>query len=149
MSTKEKIGKRIREKREEKGWSLSKLADETEALSKSRISNYEHGRRTPGPDEAIALARALKCTPAYILCLDDGNNQAPVNLKYTEQPSVSEPDSSYKIETESDLFELIDIYKKLPPEYRKQVIESAEKIAGAHGLNEFKKSKLESRKKTG
>lgn len=69
---KERIGARIKELRELKGWSLGRLAIETgDRLKKSAISNYEQGIRMPGPEEAILLAEALGESPAHILCLDD------------------------------------------------------------------------------
>lgn len=69
---KERIGARIKQLRELKGWSLGKLAIETgDRLKKSAISNYEQGTRMPGPEEAILLAEAMGESPAHILCLDD------------------------------------------------------------------------------
>lgn len=69
---KRRIGARLQELRDLKGWSLEQLARETrDRLKKSRISNYEQGTRLPGPEEASILGEALGEAPAHILCLDD------------------------------------------------------------------------------
>lgn len=67
-----RIGQRIQELRNLKGWSLSKLAVQTsDRLTKSQVSNYEQGARMPGPEEATVIGEALGESPAHILCLDD------------------------------------------------------------------------------
>lgn len=71
VSLKEEIGRRIRDARNRKGWSQEELARETGWLKKSRIGNYEQGTRTPGPEEARALANPLGVSAAWILCVDD------------------------------------------------------------------------------
>lgn len=72
MDYKKEIGRRIRAAREEKGWKLRELAEATEGVvSVSRLNNYEHGTRMPGPSEAVRLGRALDKRPAYILGVDD------------------------------------------------------------------------------
>ena len=72
MDYKEKIGKRIREAREDRGWKLRELSEATDNLiSISRLNNYEHGARMPGPHEAVVLGKALGKRPAYFLGVDD------------------------------------------------------------------------------
>lgn len=72
LTLKEKIGRRLRAAREKAGLTLEEVAAKTKGLTVSRISNYEQGTRQPGPDEAIALARALgTISAASILCVDD------------------------------------------------------------------------------
>lgn len=67
------IGERIREAREDKGWSLARLSTEIAGvLSPSRISNYEQGTRLPGPREILILSKALGKDPAYLMCLEGG-----------------------------------------------------------------------------
>ena len=73
MNFKKEIGKRLAEAREDKGWSLAKLSEETSrVLSASRISNYEQGERLPGPREILILSKALGRDPAYLMCLEGG-----------------------------------------------------------------------------
>lgn len=70
MDFKKEIGRRIAAERNRCGYSLEELSHRTQGiLSKSRISNYEQGTRMPGPQEAIALATALGCDAAYLMCL--------------------------------------------------------------------------------
>lgn len=71
MNIKEKIGSRIAKIRKEKGLTIKELSLLTENLKPPRISNWEHGSRSPGPEEALKLAKALDVSPAYLLCLTD------------------------------------------------------------------------------
>ena len=72
MELTKKIGKRLRDARKAQKLSLAALGARTNALSKSRISNYEQGIRRMGLEEAQELARALGTVSAtYLLCLDD------------------------------------------------------------------------------
>jgi transcriptional regulator with XRE-family HTH domain len=72
MELTKKIGLRLREARRAQGLSLAELARRTNALSKSRISNYEQGIRRMGIEEAQQLSLALgTVTATYLLCLDD------------------------------------------------------------------------------
>lgn len=79
---KKRIGSRIRELRDLKGWSLMDLERRTAELAqkhkepglqltKSRLSNYEQGIRMAGPFEATVLGMVFEEAPAHILCLDD------------------------------------------------------------------------------
>jgi transcriptional regulator with XRE-family HTH domain len=71
-------GRRIRELRKGKGWSLTDLSLRTkEVLSRTRIQNYESGHRMVGPSEAVILAHALSSRPAYIMAVDD--TQLPIS----------------------------------------------------------------------
>lgn len=72
MDFKEKIAKRIRAARMDAGLTLRKLAEATDNIvSISRLNNYEHGTRMPGPAEAVLLGEALGIRPAYFLGVDD------------------------------------------------------------------------------
>lgn len=64
---------RVRDARKAQKLSLAVLSARTgEALSKSRIGNYERGLRRLGIEEARALAEALGSVSAtYLLCLND------------------------------------------------------------------------------
>lgn len=81
MNYKAETGRRIKQAREAKGWSLDRLSRETDGkLSKSRISNYEQGERMPGPYEANTLAQALGVDAAYLLCLQQVFTQQAIEL---------------------------------------------------------------------
>lgn len=78
MDYKKEIGRRIREAREEKGWSLAQLSQKTgDVLSLQRIGAYEIGDRMPGPSEAVILAKALGKRAAYLMALDE--TQTPIS----------------------------------------------------------------------
>lgn len=83
---KKRIGQRIQEIRESKGWSLTDLARLTgDRLQKSQISNYEQGTRMPGLGKVEILAETLGETPAHILCLDDDDMATPNKKKLTDE----------------------------------------------------------------
>lgn len=71
MNIKDKIGQRIKEERVAKGLTLKALEELTDDLKQTRISNWERGYRTPGPEEIKQLAQALAVSPAYLMCLTD------------------------------------------------------------------------------
>jgi transcriptional regulator with XRE-family HTH domain len=72
MDYKDEIGRRIRTAREERGLKLRELSALTDnVVSVSRLNNYEHGARMPGPSEAVLLGKALGKRPAYFLGVDD------------------------------------------------------------------------------
>lgn len=71
MDIQHKIGNRIATARKELRLTVRALAERTKTLKPSRISNWENGTRTPGPEEAIQLAQALEISPAYLLALTD------------------------------------------------------------------------------
>ena len=67
MGDLEKIRKRIKERREELGYSYQTLADLT-GMSKSTLQRYETGAIGNLPlDKLDVLAKALKCTAAYLM----------------------------------------------------------------------------------
>ena len=71
MNIKQKIGQRIQEERMAKGFTRKALEELTGDLKQSRISNWERGDRTPGPEEIKQLAKALDISAAYLMCLTD------------------------------------------------------------------------------
>ena len=71
MDIREKIGDRITKARKALGITIKELSDRTKTLSPARISNWEQGTRSPGPVEALLLARNLGVAASYILCMTD------------------------------------------------------------------------------
>jgi transcriptional regulator with XRE-family HTH domain len=67
MSTeKEKLGKRIRDAREDRGISQADLAREAD-IHPTVISQFESGSRQPSPDNLKKLADALSVSIDYLL----------------------------------------------------------------------------------
>lgn len=65
------IGRRIRSRREELGWSQEKLGvliGIDESSSRARISRYELGNHEPQLDTARNIAKALGVPLAYLYC---------------------------------------------------------------------------------
>ena len=71
MNFKERIASRITQARKAKGITIKVLSEWTETLSAARISNWEQGTRSPGPEEAILLSKQLNVAASWLLCLTD------------------------------------------------------------------------------
>lgn len=71
MDIRKKIGIRISQSRKALGLTIKELAEKTGTLSAARISNWENGTRSPGPTEAMMLAKPLQVAASYLLCLSD------------------------------------------------------------------------------
>ncbi|ARB92950.1 helix-turn-helix domain-containing protein [Legionella longbeachae] len=71
MNIKKEIGKRILEARKIKGLTLKALGELAGGLKQTRLTNWEQGLRTPGPEEIKQLAEALDVSPAFLMCLSD------------------------------------------------------------------------------
>ena len=71
MNIREKIGQRIHDARKEKNLTIRELGALTDNFKQTRITNWEHGLRLPGPEEIKKLANALDISPAYLMCLTD------------------------------------------------------------------------------
>jgi len=68
------VGKRIRSRREELGWSQEKLGvviGLDESSSRARISRYELGNHEPQLGTARNIAKALGVPLAYLYCEED------------------------------------------------------------------------------
>ncbi|HDO9820955.1 TPA: LexA family protein [Legionella pneumophila] len=98
LNIKKEIGKRILEARKAKGLTLKALGELAGGLKQTRLTNWEQGVRTPGPEEIKSLARALDVSPAYLMCLSD--NQL---LKETKNPSQLIPLLDYRQACEAKL----------------------------------------------
>lgn len=71
LNIKKEIGKRILEARKAKGLTLKALGELAGDLKQTRLTNWEQGTRTPGPEEIKLLAQALEVSPAFLMCLSD------------------------------------------------------------------------------
>lgn len=66
-----KIGQRIHEARKAKSLTIRELGELTDNFKQTRVTNWEHGLRLPGPEEIKQLAVALDVSAAYLMCLTD------------------------------------------------------------------------------
>lgn len=71
MDIREQIGNRITKSRKTLGITIKELSARIGSLSAARISNWEQGTRSPGPNEAKMLAEELQVSASYILCLTE------------------------------------------------------------------------------
>lgn len=85
MDIREETGRRITKARKMLGITIKELSDRTKILSAARISNWEHGTRSPGPEEALLLAQHLNVSASYILCLTD-NPEGELRLPLDHAP---------------------------------------------------------------
>ncbi len=68
------VGRRIKELREELGWSQERVGVEIgidESSSRARISRYELGVHEPAVPTSRLIARAMGAPLAYLYCEDD------------------------------------------------------------------------------
>ncbi|HAU0794598.1 TPA: helix-turn-helix domain-containing protein [Legionella pneumophila] len=91
LNIKKEIGKRILEARKAKGLTLKTLGELAGGLKQTRLTNWEQGVRTPGPEEIKLLARALDVSPAYLMCLSD-----EMQFKEAKNPSRLIPLLDYR-----------------------------------------------------
>ncbi|WP_238143898.1 helix-turn-helix domain-containing protein [Legionella pneumophila] len=64
------IGSRITQARKANGLTIKVLAERT-GLGAARISNWEQGTRSPGPEEAKSLSKVLCVAASWLLCISD------------------------------------------------------------------------------
>lgn len=113
MDFKKEVGRRIKELRELREWSLADLSRRTkDVLSRTRIQNYEGGHRMPGPADAVILAQALDTRAAYLLAVDD------IQIQISQQEE-----------------RLIKNWRKLPENERMSMYRQAEQLAIAYQDN--------------
>lgn len=65
---KKNIGERIARARKANGLTIKQLSEKT-GLGAARIGNWEQGTRSPGPEEALILSKALSVAASWLLCL--------------------------------------------------------------------------------
>lgn len=82
LNIKKEIGRRILEARKAKGLTLKALGELAGDLKQTRLTNWEQGTRTPGPEEIKQLAQVLDVSPAFLMCLSDD-----IQVKKTKSPS--------------------------------------------------------------
>ena len=70
MDTKKEAGRRIKQAREARGYTLKAVCDLIPGLTASRLSNWESGLRMIGVDEAKKLAPILGISAADILTVE-------------------------------------------------------------------------------
>lgn len=83
------VGRRMRARREELGWSQEKvgvLIGIDESSSRARISRYELGTHEPPVKTARLIADALNVPLAYLCCEDE--DIATLLLKLRQLPEV-------------------------------------------------------------
>lgn len=84
------VGRRMRARREELGWSQEKvgvLIGIDESSSRARISRYELGTHEPPVKTARQIADALNVPLAYLYCEDE--DLAMLLLKLRQLPEAS------------------------------------------------------------
>lgn len=98
FNIKKEIGRRILEARKARGLTLKELGELSGGLKQTRLTNWEQGTRTPGPEEIKQLAQALNVSPAYLMCLSDEKR-----FKETRNPSQLIPLLDYRQACEAKL----------------------------------------------
>jgi transcriptional regulator with XRE-family HTH domain len=81
MNRKTEIGRRIKQARTAKGWTLEDLCGRLPGINPSALGNYESGLREADIDRYIKIAAALDVSAAWLLTLDDEAAVTPEELK--------------------------------------------------------------------
>jgi transcriptional regulator with XRE-family HTH domain len=87
------VGRRMRSRREELGWSQEKvgvLIGIDESSSRARISRYELGVHEPPVATARLIAEALKVPLAYLFCDDDDVAELLLHLHQLDAASAQQ-----------------------------------------------------------
>jgi transcriptional regulator with XRE-family HTH domain len=72
MDYAKEIGRRLREARKDRGWSLEDVERQTGgAVPLKNLSRYERGERMLRHEEAVILAKTLGKRLAYLMAVDD------------------------------------------------------------------------------
>lgn len=118
LNIKKEIGKRILEARKAKGLTLKALGELAGDLKQTRITNWEQGTRTPGPEEIKQLAQALDVSPAFLMCLSD-EQQVKRAKAHSHLIPLLDPhqavDAKTYIDSYSDEIKLIAVSTELLP----------------------------------
>ena len=106
-----KLGTRLKQLREERGYSQQQLADSLH-LSRSTIEMYEHGKRDPNTETKEAIADFFN-----------------VNMDYLFGREKISPADSGEILVKDERI-LLDMYRSLNAAGKRRIIEYAEMIMG-------------------
>lgn len=67
IKSQETVGQRVRKARELRGWRQDELAGRITGASQGVVSKWETGRREPGLENVVALARALGVSTEWLI----------------------------------------------------------------------------------
>jgi len=121
-------GQRIRQLREEKGWSQGNLlvqlhktidSDDDKVLARATLSRYENDIRAPTQWVLIALAEVLDTTTDYLLCLSDEPHPQPESgqspyADLTQKLNALAADT--RAQTLTTFFSILDLMQMDPEE---------------------------------
>lgn len=129
----ESIGQKIKDLRNRLGMTQDELAQKVGYSSRTTINKVEKGVIDLSESKIMAFAKALNATPAFLLGLNDKNDNNNVYIEYVVHPEEDLVLEYKTIKKQMDT----DLYKNAPPEAKKMLnamLESVEK-----SLKEFHK----------
>ena len=119
------IGERIKQRRLELGLTQTELAHKMGITSKTTICKAETTDFNPTTDRVREFAKALECTPAYLMGWED----------VREGSSKTDNTSMEKGETTKQAEYLYELYKSAPPEVQaavEAILKSAKQDSDSH-----------------
>ena len=119
------IGERIKQRRLELGLTQTELAHKMGITSKTTICKAETTDFNPTTDRVREFAKALECTPAYLMGWED----------VREGSSKADNTSMEKGGTAKQAEYLYELYKYAPPEVQaavEAILKSAKQDSGSH-----------------
>lgn len=114
-----KIGPRLKELREERGFTQERLA-EALGISKSTIGMYETGKREPGYETLGAIARFFQTDMNYLLGTSDVKHMQPLLEQMERTLTISD--------TDPQLSELLGYAARLNAQGKERLCRYAEEL---------------------
>lgn len=124
------LGERLKELRNEKGYSLRELAKIIGDISASYISDIENDRYEPSLKKLKSIAKGLNVPTAYLLDLYDQNNTTK-----PEKFMVSENKTAYNIEVEFEELPILGYIAAGNPIFAEEHIEGYKKVPKHEACN--------------
>ncbi|MDE7163537.1 MAG: helix-turn-helix domain-containing protein [Clostridia bacterium] len=107
------IGERIKEQRENNGWSQAELAEKL-GITQDSISLWEKNRRIPNTPYIISLAKLFKISTDYLLGYENEfgvkDNTTPTSLYYSQdEQQLIATYRTLSLGKKKALFDMLDI----------------------------------------
>lgn len=103
----ERFGRRVRERREELGWSQTRLSREC-GYSQSNIGWIEQGKSKDPRKQALTLAEALRTSPEWLL---QGTGLRDVGPRVLTTEQVSAEYDALSVEAKAAVTALVEKYR--------------------------------------
>ncbi len=118
------VGKRIKQKREEYGWTQEELASKMGYKSKSTINKIEMGKNDVVQSNVVKFAKVLNTTPAFLMGWNAEDTNTPIEYKMTaekEKDNEAMSDIIVRMRMDRDFLSVVESLYSLNGEQLKGV----------------------------